>query len=57
MYKLGAEGRKELGLKAMRYAHTEYDMDNLIKTWDEGLEDVLANWRSRRSVWTKKVVR
>jgi len=57
MYKLGQEGRKQLGLKAMRYAHTEFDMDTLIKTWDEGLEDTFANWRSRRQMWSKKVVR
>ncbi len=57
MYKLGDEGRKELGLKAMRYAHEEFNMENLIKTWDEGLEDVIANWRSRRARWTKKVIK
>lgn len=57
MYKLGPDARKEVGLKAMRYAREEFNLDRLIKTWDEGLEDVLANWRTRRARWTKKVVR
>jgi len=57
MYKMEPDVRKELGLKAMRYAHTEFDMDNLIKTWDKGLDDVITNWRSRRPRWTKKVIK
>ena len=57
MYKLGPEGRKQLGLKAMRYAHVEFDLDTLIKTWDEGLEETIVNWRSRRNSWTKKVIK
>lgn len=57
MYKMGPEKRKALGLKAMQYAHTEFDMQNLIKTWDSALDDVLANWKTRRPRWTKKVVR
>jgi len=57
MYKLGNDARKELGLKAMRYAHQEFNLENLIKTWDEGLEDVITNWRSRRPRWTKKVIK
>lgn len=57
MYKLGPEARKELGLKAMRYAHEEFNMESLIKTWDEGIEETIANWRSRRPSWTKRVIK
>lgn len=57
LYKMGPDARKELGLKAMRYAHDEFDMQNLIKTWDEALDYTFANWRKERARWTKKVVK
>ncbi len=57
LYKMDPEARKELGFKAMRYAHQQFDMQMLIKTWDEALEDVFANWQKRRARWTKKVIR
>lgn len=57
MYKLGPEARRELGLKAMRYAHEEFDMATLVKGWDEGLEWAMANWRANRPRWSKKVVK
>jgi glycosyltransferase involved in cell wall biosynthesis len=57
MYKLGPEGRKELGLKAMRYAHEEFSMETLVKTWETAMDDVFLNWRARRPAWKKKVIR
>lgn len=57
MYKLGHAGREELGAKAMAYAREEFSMSKLIKTWEDGLEEVIANWRTRRSPWTKKVIK
>lgn len=57
IYEMGPEKRKEIGHKGMRYAHEEFGMEKLIKTWDDALEDTLANWRARRPRWTKKVVK
>lgn len=57
IYKMGPAARKELGLKAMRYAHQQFDMQTLIKTWDTALDDVFENWKKRRPSWTKKVIR
>ena len=57
LYKMGPEARKELGLKAMRYAHQQFDMPKLIETWDQALDDTFANWQKRRARWTKKVIR
>lgn len=57
MYDLGPEKRKQLGLKAMKYAHEEFDLNNLLKTWDTVLEDTMLNWKSNRPRWTKKVVK
>jgi glycosyltransferase involved in cell wall biosynthesis len=53
MYEYGPEKRKELGKKAMEYAHFEYDLDALGKAWDESLEDCIKNWKSRYKRWEK----
>jgi glycosyltransferase involved in cell wall biosynthesis len=57
MYDMGPEKRKQLGFKAMKYAHEEFDLDHLIKTWDSVLEDTMLNWKSNRPRWTKKVIK
>ena len=56
MYEMGPDKRKELGKKAMDYAHFEFDLDNLVKTWDESLEECIKNWRSRYKRWEKVTV-
>lgn len=53
MYEMGPEKRKELGKKAMEYAHFEYDLDKVTKTWDESLEDCIKNWRKTYKPWGK----
>ena len=57
IYEMGADARKELGLKAMRYAHEEFGIDRLIETWDATLEDTMKSWRLRRPRWTRTEVR
>lgn len=51
MFELGDENRRQLGQKAMNYAHEEFDMGRLIQTWDTTLEDTIANWKQRDSRW------
>lgn len=51
MYEFGPEKRKELGLKAMRYAHKEFSSENLVKSWDESLTKLIENWRSKQKRW------
>ena len=51
MYEMGPEARQELGKKAMEHAHKDYDLQNLIKRWDETLTDCIDNWRSRHARW------
>lgn len=51
MYELGPEKRKALGQKALAYAQHEFNMKNLIETWDKSLEDTFSNWQSRRKSW------
>lgn len=57
MYEMGPEKRKELGLKAMRYAHEEFGLKNLLKNWDEALEWTFSNWRANRPSWNKRVIK
>ena len=53
MYDLGPEGRKELGLKAMNHAHKDYDLDNVVKNWDETLSKTIQSWKDNKpSTWT-----
>ena len=51
MFEFGPEKRKELGRKAMAYAHEEFSMERLVKSWDESLTDLINNWRSRQKRW------
>lgn len=51
MYEYGPEKRKELGLKAMNYAHYEFNVDNTVNKWDETLQETIKTWRNRRKVW------
>jgi glycosyltransferase involved in cell wall biosynthesis len=46
MYEMGHEKRRELGLKGMRYAHFEFGIERMIKTWDETLENTIRTWRN-----------
>jgi glycosyltransferase involved in cell wall biosynthesis len=53
MYDLGPDGRKELGLKAMNHAHKDYDLNNVVKNWDETLSKTIQSWKdSKPSTWT-----
>lgn len=53
MYEMGPEGRKELGMKAMAHAHKDYDLDNMIKSWDETLSKTMEEWSvNRPKIWS-----
>jgi len=51
MHELGPEGRKELGLKAMKYALEEFSIDKMTKSWDDSLTDLTENWKTRHRRW------
>jgi glycosyltransferase involved in cell wall biosynthesis len=48
MYELGPEARKELGLRAMKHAHRDYDMKKLVGDWDETLTKLVSDWREKK---------
>jgi len=53
MYELGPEGRKELGNKAMNHAHKDYDLNNVINSWDETLSKTIKTWKEDKPLtWT-----
>ena len=53
MYEMGPEKRAELGQKGMKYAWQNYNMDAVVKAWDETLTSTLEKW-SPRDTWTKE---
>jgi len=53
MYEMGPEARKELGLKAMAHAHKDYDVNDMVKKWDESLTGCIQKWKENRpALWS-----
>ena len=51
MYELGPEGREKLGNKALRYARSEFALENTVKRWDETLTELAQNWKKNYTRW------
>ncbi len=51
MYELGPEGRELLGQKAMAHAHRDYDLNDVIKKWDETLMGCIQGWKNTHKRW------
>lgn len=51
MYELGDEQRRNIGQKAMLYAHQEFSLPRLIQTWDDTITNTLQNWKSSYKRW------
>ena len=57
MYEMGPEKRKELGLKAMQYAHKNYSIDKMVSDWDNSLSSLIDEWKSGKiRRWTHKEI-
>lgn len=52
MYDIGPEKRKEIGKRGREYVHEEYNMDKMIKQWDESLTKTIDNFKFKQS-WKK----
>lgn len=48
MYEMGPEKRAEIGNRAMNYARQNYNLEEVIKKWDETLEKTIENWKIKR---------
>lgn len=56
MYEYGPEKRKEIGLKAMEYAHETFDIERTVRQWDETLTTCIDNWDKNRPRWICKTL-
>lgn len=53
VYSWGPEKRKEVGLRSMKHAHKNYDMNNMITQWDKSLTALVKNWKNDKK-WSIK---
>lgn len=59
IYEWGPDKRKEVGLRAMKHAHRDYVLDNVVKDWDESLTKLIDTWKSpdtKPALWEMKVL-
>jgi glycosyltransferase involved in cell wall biosynthesis len=57
MYEMGPEKRAEIGMHAIEHAKRDYDVNNMIKSWDESLVKLHESWsQSKRKSWTHTVI-
>lgn len=53
VYDMGPEERARIGKRAREHAMKDYDMDNLVKAWDESLTKLTDNWKPGQNRWEK----
>lgn len=51
MYELGAEGRARLGARARQHALKDYDLDDMVRSWDESLSRLTLTWKKGEDRW------
>ena len=56
MYEWGPEKRKQVGLKALDHARKDYNIENLVKAWDESLTKLVDTWQDNYKAWEIKKI-
>lgn len=56
MYEWGPEKRKQVGLRALEHARKDYDMNNVIKAWDDSLTKLIDTWKDSHKPWEIKEI-
>lgn len=59
MYDYGPEKREEIGQRAMKHAHRDYDLDAVVAEWDRTLMNTIENWKdpaTKPATWEMKVL-
>jgi len=51
MYEMGPEARRALGRKAREHALRDYDLERLVKDWDDSLTKLLDTWKKGEDRW------
>lgn len=58
LYKMSSDERAALGEKARSYCDFEFDYHNVIKAWDETLDECITQWKtSKPKSWTCEQLR
>lgn len=56
MYDWGPEKRYEVGQRALSHAQKDYDLNNIVKAWDESLTKLIEGWNSNHKNWSIKQI-
>jgi glycosyltransferase involved in cell wall biosynthesis len=51
MYEWGPEKRKQVGQRALEHARKDYDINNVVKAWDDTLTKLVGTWQDNRKTW------
>lgn len=51
MYEMGPEKREKLGERAREHALKDYDINDLVKKWDQSLMNLINGWNKRSDRW------
>jgi glycosyltransferase involved in cell wall biosynthesis len=54
IYEMDVTKREELGKKAREYVQKEFNIDNLIYSWDKTLEECISSWKTKYHPWEMK---
>jgi glycosyltransferase involved in cell wall biosynthesis len=56
MYEWGPERRKEIGQRALEHARKDYDLNNVISSWDDSLTKLVDTWKTTHKPWELKKI-
>jgi len=51
MYEMGPEARAALGRRAREHALRDYDVERLVKDWDDSLAKLVSTWKKGEDRW------
>ena len=51
LYELSPDEREKLSKKVLEYVDSEFNLKDIISSWDETLTELHENWRSRYEPW------
>jgi glycosyltransferase involved in cell wall biosynthesis len=56
MYEWGPEKRKKIGERALEHANKDYDLNNVISSWDKTLTNLIETWQTTHKPWEIKKI-